>query len=93
MLGSSRSGKSAVLKSMHFFCDMTYSRAERVSFKRIVLTNIVKFMQDVLGVMEERELRLEHHENNIYIEVILTQSTTLEDPVLPPDVLSAITAL
>ena len=73
ILGSSKSGKSTLHKSLMLLIKGSYTLEERQSFKGIVFNNTFHSMRFILVVMEYLELSFEHHRNGYHVRMIFMQ--------------------
>lgn len=96
IFGTAQSGKSVLLNSMkfHYHGDDAFSHEDRESFKKVIFTQMVHRMQEILDAMESSELLLEDQEDLQHVATIdMKQPARMDSDSLDPNVAHALNAL
>lgn len=93
LLGTSRSGKTTLLRSMKLLLEGAYCPDELESFKEIIFSNVTKSMRCILEDMERLQVPLVDQRAEYHVQTIFMQPPQMEMESLPPEVTDAIRAL
>lgn len=67
LLGAGESGKSTVLKQMKLLYASGFSTAERKSYRRIIFSNILNSLREILESMVIYQISFEREENKVLV--------------------------
>ncbi|KNE63824.1 hypothetical protein AMAG_08894 [Allomyces macrogynus ATCC 38327] len=93
LLGTGESGKSTILKQMQLIHGVGFTDQERVSFREVIVNNLVQSMRTILDAMVRLGVPLGDAGNASYVEAVKDVNRVIAPTDVPADLVTAMRSL